>query len=75
MQQFRPFWNKVWESPALDAAAASGAKKLLWELDVNAKYIGADRRRDQNANGLMETKLLARQARRRERRRRASRAG
>lgn len=59
MKQFRPFWNKVWEAPSLDAAAdrSDSEKKYLWELDVNAKYsvlLSADH----EANGLMQTKLL-----------------
>jgi hypothetical protein len=59
MQQFRPFWNKVWESPLLDAATTqqNDRKKYNWELNVNAKYsvlLSAD----QAANGLMETKIL-----------------
>lgn len=58
MKRFRPFWNKVWEAPSLDAAAGNnGDKKYLWELDVDAKYsvlISAE----QESNGLMETKIL-----------------
>lgn len=59
MKQFRPFWNKVWESPSLDAAANPDGdeKKYLWELDVNTKYsvlLSAEH----PANGLMETKML-----------------
>jgi len=58
MKQFRPFWNKVWESPVLDAVStANGNKKYMWELNVNAKYsvlLSADH----EANGLMETKIL-----------------
>ncbi len=59
MKQFRPFWNKVWESPSLDAAANPDGdnKKYLWEVDVNAKYsvlLSAEH----PSNGLMETKML-----------------
>lgn len=59
MKQFRPFWNKVWESPSLDAVSNPDGdqKKYLWELDVNAKYsvlLSAEH----PANGLMETKIL-----------------
>lgn len=59
MKQFRPFWNKVWEAPPLDAAGIKrdGGKKYLWELDINTKYsvlLSADHL----ANGLMETKIL-----------------
>jgi hypothetical protein len=56
MARFRPFWNKVWESPALDAVT-EGPRRLLWELDANLKYsvlvVG-----DQPSNGLMETRAL-----------------
>lgn len=59
MKRFRPFWNKVWEAPTLDAASSKGdgTKKYLWELNVNAKYsvlLSANH----EANGLMETKIL-----------------
>jgi hypothetical protein len=57
MARFRPFWNKVWESPTLDAAAG-GPRKLLWELDANLKYTVL-LAPDQAANGVMETKVLA----------------
>lgn len=56
MKRFRPFWNKVWESPTLDASRG-GEKKYLWELKINAKYtvlLSATH----DANGLMQTKLL-----------------
>jgi hypothetical protein len=59
MKRFRPFWNKVWEAPSLDAATTTsgGEKKYLWELNANAKYsvlLSADH----EANGLMQTKIL-----------------
>jgi len=58
MKRFRPFWNKVWEAPSLEAAGSKrDGKKYLWELDVDAKYsvlLSASH----DANGLMETKLL-----------------
>ncbi len=59
MQQFRPFWNKVWESPLLDTVTTqqNDRKKYNWELNVNAKYsvlLSAN----QATNGLMETKIL-----------------
>lgn len=58
IKSYRPFWNKIWESPSLDAAKNSGDdKKLLWELDVNTKYsvlLSAEH----SANGLMSTKIL-----------------
>lgn len=58
MNQYRAFWNKVWEAPVLDATARNGSKKYNWELDVTAKYStlltgGHD------SNGFMETRLLA----------------
>ena len=56
MKRFRPFWNKVWESPTLDVSRGS-EKKYLWELNINAKYtvlVSATH----DANGLMQTKLL-----------------
>ena len=56
MKRFRPFWNKVWESPTLDVSRNS-EKKYLWELNVGAKYtvlLSATH----DANGLMQTKLL-----------------
>jgi hypothetical protein len=56
MNRYRPFWNKVWESPALDAAAGSD-RKLLWELDANLRY-AVLLVPEHTANGLMETKLL-----------------
>jgi hypothetical protein len=49
MNRFRPFWNKVWESPAQG--------KTLWGVDVTMKYtvlLVADA-----SNGLMETRLSA----------------
>ena len=58
MNQFRAFWNKVWESPSLDATRGSGdEKQYLWELDVNAKYTVL-LAPDHDANGLMATKVL-----------------
>jgi hypothetical protein len=57
MSRYRAFWNKLWESPALDAAA-DGDRKLLWKLDATLKYsvlvVG-----DHPSNGLMETRFLA----------------
>lgn len=56
MERYRVFWNKVWESPALDAAAPE--HKLLWALDATLKYsvlvVG-----NEASNGLMETRFLA----------------
>jgi hypothetical protein len=58
MQRYRAFWNKVWESPSLDAASGSQEdKKYLWELDVNAKY-SVLLSPTQSSNGLMQTKIL-----------------
>jgi hypothetical protein len=57
MNRYRAFWNKLWESPALDAAT-NGDRKLLWKLDATLKYsvlvVG-----DHPSNGLMETRFLA----------------
>ena len=56
MDRYRAFWNKVWESPVLDAAAG-GQRKLLWGLDATLKYsvlvVG-----DHESNGVMETRVL-----------------
>src|SRR3954447_3226389 len=56
MERYRAFWNKVWESPALDAAAEE--HKLLWALDATLKYsvlvTGSE-----SSNGLMDTRFLA----------------
>jgi len=58
MNQYRAFWNKVWESPSLDATRGSGDdKKYLWELDINAKY-SVLLAPDHDTNGLMQPKLL-----------------
>jgi hypothetical protein len=58
MSQYRPFWNKVWEAPALDAVsrADGGRAKSLWELDVNARYL-VRLSANEHANGVMETRL------------------
>lgn len=60
MSQYRPFWNKIWEAPALDAMNRSGTgrRKSLWELDVTARYLVLLSPREQ-ANGVMETRLNA----------------
>ncbi len=59
MKRFRAFWNKIWESPALDAAngTSRGQKKILWALDLNNKYSILLSPKHES-NGLMETKLL-----------------
>lgn len=56
MKSYRPFWNKVWESPTLQATADGGGQGH-WNLEATLKYavIFAP---DQVANGLMETKRL-----------------
>jgi hypothetical protein len=57
MNQYRAFWNKVWEAPTLDALTSTdGRKKSLWALDATARYLVLLTARQQ-ANGLMETKL------------------
>jgi hypothetical protein len=60
MSQYRPFWNKIWEAPPLDAVnkSAVGRSKSLWELDVNARYVVVLTSKE-NANGVMETRLKA----------------
>jgi hypothetical protein len=59
MKRFRPFWNKLWESPVLDSAGKGSDDdvKYLWELDANTKY-SVILSPDHESNGLMETKLL-----------------
>jgi hypothetical protein len=58
MRRFRPFWNKVWEAPILDAAQASrDGGKHLWALNVTARY-SVLLAPDADANGVMETKVL-----------------
>lgn len=59
MSRFRPFWNKIWEAPLLDAAgdANRGGKKHVWELDVSTKY-AVLLTASHAANGVMETKIL-----------------
>ena len=58
MTQFRAFWNKIWESPVLDAATPSpdGERQRRWAFDVTAKY-SMFLSSDHVANGLMETKF------------------
>jgi hypothetical protein len=60
MGQYRPFWNKIWEAPALDAVNRSngGRAKSLWELDVNARYLVLLSPHE-HANGVMETRINA----------------
>ena len=53
MKRYRPFWNKIWESPSRDASG----QKLLWELDVTARY-AVVLSAGHPENGLMETKVL-----------------
>jgi hypothetical protein len=55
MSRYRAFWNKLWESPVLDAA--SDDRKLLWKLDANLKY-SIFLSPDHPSNGLMETRFL-----------------
>jgi hypothetical protein len=58
MRRFRPFWNKLWESPVLDSAGRkSDDARYLWELDVNTKY-SVLLASNHASNGPMETKLL-----------------
>ena len=58
MDLYRPFWNKIWESPEAineNEDKYPGSKKL-WSVDVNLKYcILLSGQKE--SNGLMETKL------------------
>lgn len=56
MDGHRAFWNKVWESPVLDAVTG-GPRKLLWGLDATLKYCVLVC--DEPSNGIMQTRLLA----------------
>lgn len=60
MSQYRPFWNKIWEAPPLDAVNRAGGSraKSLWELDVNARYLVLLSPHE-HANGVMETRINA----------------
>jgi len=60
MSRYRPFWNKIWEAPALDAVnrAGGGRPKSLWQLDVNARYLVLLSAQEHD-NGVMETRLNA----------------
>lgn len=53
-QQFRSFWNRVWESPA---GSTAGDALPLWGIDATLRYSvfvsGVER-----TNGLMETRFL-----------------
>ena len=59
MKQYRSFWNKLWESPVLDATSASSrdSKKYQWEFDVTTRY-SVLMSALHESNGLMENKLL-----------------
>jgi hypothetical protein len=56
MNRYRAFYNKLWESPALDAAAPN-QRKLLWKLDANLKY-SVLIAPEHASNGSMETRFL-----------------
>ena len=49
MGRYRPFWNKIWESPV----AAAG--KTVWGIDVSMKYTVL--LTTEQSNGLMQTRL------------------
>lgn len=58
MAQFRSFWNKIWEAPALDSSRKTErVTKYAWDFDMNARYT-ALLTASQDSNGLMETRLL-----------------
>jgi hypothetical protein len=56
MNRYRAFYNKLWESPVLDAAAPN-KRKLLWKLDANLKY-SVLIAPEHASNGSMETRFL-----------------
>jgi hypothetical protein len=56
MNRYRAFYNKLWESPVLDAAAPN-QRKLLWKLDANLKY-SVLIAPEHASNGSMETRFL-----------------
>ena len=60
MTLYRAFWNKVWEAPVLDLARGQGVgrKKLLWELNMHAKYV-AMLSANHDSNAMMQTRVLA----------------
>ena len=58
MAQFRPFWNKIWETPALDRARKTeGVTKNAWDFNMNGRYT-ALLTASHDLNGMMETRLL-----------------
>ncbi|MEV6598584.1 hypothetical protein AB0M36_17160 [Actinoplanes sp. NPDC051346] len=56
MQTFRPFWNKVWESPVLQSASAEEGSSR-WSLEAAMKY-SVLFSPTQPSNGLMETRAM-----------------
>jgi hypothetical protein len=56
MQTYRPFWNKVWESPALRSSGDGGGSSH-WNLEAALRY-SVIFSPTQTANGLMETRRL-----------------
>ena len=58
MEQYRPFWNKIWESPVGEVIASGpdGYAKKLWSLDIDLMYrikcCG-----DKESNGLMHSRM------------------
>lgn len=60
MTLYRAFWNKVWEAPVLDQARGQTGerKKLLWELNMHAKYV-AMLSASHDSNAMMQTRVLA----------------
>jgi hypothetical protein len=49
MARFRPFWNKLWESPV------AASDKTLWGLDVTMRYTVL--LTTEQSNGVMQTRL------------------
>ena len=50
MKVYRPFWNKIWQSPTI------GKSKSVWELSIDAKYT-VTLSPDHLSNGTTETKF------------------
>lgn len=56
MKVYRSFWNKIWESPVLDAVR-EGNKKYNWELNASLRY-QFSLQSGHDSNGIMPTKML-----------------
>ncbi len=60
---YKSFWNKVWESPVMDAANQRDPdkKKYRWSLDANGKY-SYSLTAQHDSNGVSDTKFLSGEA-------------